>query len=83
MTLSNSTWAGMIAMNLRYRVHCEPCDRIVEIDLQNMPPDGNAIGVTFRCSQCGRPGRSIVAPRSAERAVPRNRSKVNATHAGA
>jgi hypothetical protein len=70
---SNETWAGMIAMNLRYTVHCEPCERFVDIDLAKMPPDGKAIGRTFRCSQCGKPGRSIVSPLGALRSVPRNR----------
>ena len=71
--MDNSTWAGMIAMGLRYRVHCEPCDRFVEIDMTRLAPDENAIGRTFRCSQCGGEGRSVISARSADRAVPRYR----------
>lgn len=71
--MDNSTWGGMIAMGLRYHVHCEACDRFVELDMTKLPPDGPAINRTFRCSQCGQPGRSIVSARSADRAVPRAR----------
>lgn len=70
---SNETWAGMIALDLIYTVHCDPCERVVEIDLAKMPPEGNAIGLTFRCSQCGKPGQSIVSHRGALRAVPNQR----------
>ena len=70
---SNETWAGMIAMKLRYTVHCEPCDRFVDIDMTKLPPDENALGRTFRCSQCGRPGTTIVSPLGALRSVPRSR----------
>lgn len=71
--MDNSTWGGMIAMNLRYHVHCEACDRFVEIDMTRLPPEGGAIGRTFRCSQCGRPGRSVVSSASADKTVPRPR----------
>lgn len=33
----------MIAMGLRYHVHCERCDRFTEIDMTKLPPDGPAI----------------------------------------
>ncbi|KAA0680254.1 hypothetical protein DTW90_37365 [Neorhizobium sp. P12A] len=46
--VDNSTWAGMKAMNLRYVVACTRCDRMVEIDLDKMPPEGNAINQRFR-----------------------------------
>lgn len=62
MSKSNNTWAGMIALNLRVTVYCDPCNRSIELDLEKMPPDGNAIGVKFRCNKCGRFGRSIVSP---------------------
>ena len=68
--VSNSTWSGMLALNLHYSVHCEPCDRIVDIDMTKLPPNGKAIGATFRCSQCGRPGRSIVSHKSANHQYP-------------
>ncbi len=68
--VDNSTWAGMLAMNLHYAIHCEPCDRIVDLDMTKLPPDGKAIGVTFRCSQCGKPGRSIVSHKSANHQYP-------------
>ncbi len=71
--MDNGTWAGMIAMRLRYHVHCDPCERVVEIDMTKLPPDGEAIGRTFRCSQCGRPGHSVVSAKSAERCTPRGR----------
>lgn len=68
--VSNETWAGVVALNLRYTVHCEPCERMVDIDAEKMPPDGPALNVTFRCSQCGRPGRTTVSHKSAEHAYP-------------
>lgn len=71
--MDNRTWAGMIAMNLRYHVHCERCERFVELDMTKLPPDGNAIGRTFRCSTCGGPGQSIVSSSSAYKAVPVHR----------
>lgn len=71
--VDNSTWAGMKAMNLRYVVSCSHCDRMVEIDLDKMPPDGSAIGQRFRCSQCGQYGESIVSHRSADKAYPGSR----------
>lgn len=71
--INNSTWAGMIAMGLRYHVHCESCDHFAEIDMTRLPPDGPALNRTFRCSRCGAAGRSIVSARSADRAVPRHR----------
>lgn len=70
---SNATWAGMIAMDLQYFVYCDPCKRHVEIDMTKLPPDGKAIGVTFKCSQCGRPGTSSVNARSVSRSVPGRR----------
>jgi hypothetical protein len=66
----NSTWAGMIALNLTLHVYCASCDRNVEIDTTKMPPDGKAIGQTFRCRKCGRPGSNIVSHRSANRSYP-------------
>lgn len=75
MSQSNSTWGGMVAMNLLYHVHCDPCGRVVEVDMTKLPPDGNAIGATFRCSECGRPGSSIISHKSAMRSVPGRRSK--------
>lgn len=71
--INNSTWAGMIAMGLRYHVHCEHCDRVAEIDMTKLPPNGPALNRTFRCSQCGGPGRSMVSARSADRAAARPR----------
>lgn len=59
---SNSTWAGMIALRMRVTVYCTPCNRSVELDLTKFPPEGKAIGVKFRCSQCGGLGHSIVSP---------------------
>jgi hypothetical protein len=38
---SNSTLAGMSALKLTYSVHCEPCDRLIDIHLEKMPPNGN------------------------------------------
>lgn len=73
--VNNSTWAGAIAMQLRYTVHCIPCDRIVDVDMEKMPPDGPAVGVTFKCSKCGRPGSVTVSHRSADRAYPGSKSK--------
>lgn len=66
---NNSTWGGMIAMGLRYHVHCERCERYAEIDMTKLPPDGPSINRTFRCNQCGGPGRSVVSARSADRAA--------------
>lgn len=68
--VSNETWGGAIAMQLRYTVHCNPCKRIVEVDLAKMPPDDSAIGVKFRCTQCGRLGTVTVSHRSADRTYP-------------
>ena len=67
--ISNETWGGMIAMGLRYHVHCERCDRFAEVAMTKLPPDGKALNRTFRCSQCGAEGRSVVSSRSADRAA--------------
>ena len=64
MPTSNETWAGMIALDMRVTVHCAPCERSVEVDLTKLPPDGNAIGVKFRCSTCGEYGRATMSPAS-------------------
>jgi hypothetical protein len=72
---SNATWAGMISMGLQYFVYCEPCEKHVEIDMTKLPPDGNAIGRTFRCRICGRPGTSSVNARSVLRTVPGQRQR--------
>jgi uncharacterized Zn finger protein len=60
----------MIAMNLQYFVYCDLCGRNEEIDLTKLPPLGKAIGVSFRCSQCGRQGTTTVNHRSAGRVYP-------------
>jgi hypothetical protein len=66
----NSTWAGMIALNLSYHVYCSHCDRHAEIDLSSLPPAEKAIGRTFRCSVCKRPGSTVVSHRSANHSYP-------------
>lgn len=66
----NSTWAGMIAMNLSLHIYCARCNRNVEIDMTTMPPEGKATGQTFRCRQCGRLGQNIVSHRSANHSYP-------------
>lgn len=66
----NSTWAGMIALDNQYHVYCARCERVVEIDMTKMPPDGKAIGASFRCSQCGRRGSTIISKRLANFAYP-------------
>lgn len=68
--VSNFTWAGMKAMNLRYVVSCTPCDRMVEIDLDTMPPDEIAVARRFRCDQCGQYAESIISHRSSDRTFP-------------
>ena len=60
----------MIALNLRYTIYCEPCERAVDLDMTRFPPDGIAIGRTFKCSQCGRKGSSIITHRSADHSYP-------------
>ncbi len=67
---SNATWSGMIDLELRLRVYCTPCDRVVDIDMTKFPPDGNAIGVRFRCEKCGRIGQNSVTPIAAESCKP-------------
>ncbi|MDQ0323987.1 hypothetical protein QO002_006194 [Pararhizobium capsulatum DSM 1112] len=59
--VSNGTWAGMIAMNLQVHVSCGPCNLMVEVDMNKQPPDGKAIGVAFRCGECGRLGGTIIS----------------------
>jgi transcription elongation factor Elf1 len=54
MKLSNETWAGAIEMQLQYSVTCQPCGRSVDIEMEKMPRDGPAVGITFTCSRCGR-----------------------------
>lgn len=61
---SNRTWAGMIALEMRLTVYCSRCERSVEIDMSRLPPDENAIGRTFRCSNCGEKGHCTVSPKS-------------------
>ncbi len=73
--VDNSTWAGMIAMNLQVHVSCDRCERLIEIDMGTLPPNGKAIGAKFRCSQCGKPAGMIVSHKSAARAVPNQRQK--------
>lgn len=63
MTLSNATWAGMIALGLKVTLHCAECRRWVDLDMTRLPPEGKAIGRTFRCSQCGGVASSIVSLR--------------------
>jgi hypothetical protein len=72
--VDDSTWAGMKAMQLRDVVSCSPSNRMVELDLEELPPDDNAIGQRFRCSQCGRYAESIVNHRSADKAYPGSRT---------
>jgi ribosomal protein S14 len=69
----NSTWAGMIAMGLRYFIFCEPCDRSVELDMTQLPPDGNALNRSWPCKVCGRLGQVVISARGAERCVPSGR----------
>ncbi|NSZ87591.1 hypothetical protein G6L97_26730 (plasmid) [Agrobacterium tumefaciens] len=68
--VDNSTWAGMIAMTLQMHIYCSHCDRHVEVDMSKFPPEGKAIGATFRCRDCGRPGATTVSHRSANRSYP-------------
>lgn len=68
---STATWGGMVAFDQRLTVYCTPCGRSVEIDMTKLPPDGNAIGRTFRCSQCGEKGRCIVSPKSNDQNIAR------------
>lgn len=63
----NSTWAGVIALNLSYHAYCDHCDRHAEIDMTKMPPEGNAIGRSFRCTTCNRLGSVVVSHRSTNR----------------
>ncbi|QXZ79681.1 hypothetical protein [Rhizobium sp. L51/94] len=70
---SSATWAGFKAMNLRYVVSCSPCDRMIEIDPDTMPPDGSTIDQRFRCSRCGAIGGVIISHRSADKAYPGSR----------
>ena len=66
------TWAGAIAMQLRYTVTCDPCGMSEDIDMEKMPPDDRALALTFTCGNCGRKGiRPIVTHRSADNAAPR------------
>ncbi|GAA4180191.1 hypothetical protein GCM10023069_54480 [Shinella granuli] len=58
---STATWGGMLALNHRLTVYCDPCGRSVEIDLVRFPPDEKATGRVFRCSLCGAKGRCIVS----------------------
>ncbi len=66
----NSTWAGMIALNLACHVYCSHCKREIEIDMKSMPPEQTAIGRTFRCSICGRVASPIISHRSANHTYP-------------
>ncbi len=74
-TLNNSTWAGMIAMNLRVDLYCDACGMSEELDLSTMPAEGRAIPIRFKCA-CGRQAGVTVSPRSVARAVPNQRVKI-------
>jgi hypothetical protein len=65
-----STWAGMIVLNLTMHVHCSKCERCIEVEISNMPPEDKPSDAAFRCSQCGRPGSKIVSHRSANYSYP-------------
>ncbi|WP_312405196.1 hypothetical protein [Rhizobium sp.] len=67
---TNATWGGTVALNLTLHVYCPRCNRSVEIDMTKMPPEGKAIGQTFRCMECGRPGQNIVSHKSANHSYP-------------
>jgi hypothetical protein len=74
--VDNSTWAGMKAMDLRMDIFCSHCERMVEIDIDKMPPEGKALGRRWPCSKCGRDGQVTISHRSATRSVPGLRGKV-------
>jgi len=75
----NSTWAGMIALNLTVHVYCSHCERDAKIDLAMMPADEKAIGRTFRCVSCDRPASPIVSHQSANYSYPGAKVRIRAS----